>query len=117
MIKLSHDEKRNRVTLTYEGNVDVGEAEDLYLRLQALMPKCRRGFKALADLSSADTIEKETLPVFRKVMDLLNQHGISEVIRVVPDPEKDIGFNILSVFHYDKDVKVHTCQSLEQVPW
>jgi hypothetical protein len=63
-----------------------------------------------------DNIKKEVLPVIRKIMDLLNQHGISEVIRIIPDPNKDIGFNILSIFHYDKDVKVLTCQSLEQVP-
>ena len=38
------------------------------------------------------------------------------IIEWEKDPNKDIGFNILSIFHYDKDVKVLTCQSLEQVP-
>jgi hypothetical protein len=117
MIKLSHDEKRNIVTLKYEGNVDVREAKELYLKLQTLIPKCPRGFKLLADLSLVDNIKKEVLPVIKKIMDLLNQHGISEVIRIIPDPDKDIGFNILSIFHYAKDVKVLTCQSLEQAHW
>ncbi len=117
MLRLSHDEKRNIVTLAYEGNVDAREAEELYPKLLALIPKCPGGFKLLVDLSLLDKIEKEVLPVIKKIMDLFNQHGISEVVRIIPDPSKDIGFNILSIFHYDKDVKVLTCQSLEQVPW
>lgn len=115
MIKLSHDKKQNRITLTYEGNVDAREVEELYLKLQDLITKCRRGFTVLADLSSANSVTKESLPFIKKIMDLLNQHGISEIIRVIPDPDKDIGFSIMSVFHYDKGVKVVTCQTLEEV--
>jgi hypothetical protein len=117
MIKTSRDEKRNIVILEYEGIVDVREAKELYLKLQTLIPKCPRGFKLLADFSLVNNIEKEVLPVIKKIMDLFNQHGISEVIRIIPDPDKDIGFNILSRFHYDKDVKALTCQSLDQVHW
>ena len=115
MIKLSHDKKQNRITLTYEGDVNAEEVEELYLKLQDLMPKCRRGFTVLADLSPANSVTKDSIPFIKKIMDLLNEHGISEIIRVIPDPEKDIGFSILSVFHYGKGVKVVTCQTLEEV--
>lgn len=117
MIKFSYDKKRNIVILAYEGNVDVGEAREIHRKLQTLVPKCRRGFKLLVDLSLVENIKKEVLPVIKENMDLFNQHGIAEVIRVIPDSDKDIGFSILSIFHYDKDVKVLTCQSLEQVHW
>ena len=117
MIKLSHDKKRNIVILSYEGNVNIKEEKELYRKLQTLIPKCHRGFKLLVDLSLVDNIKKEVLPVIKKIMDLFDQHGISEVIRIIPDPDKDIGFNILSIFHYAKDIKMLTCQSLEQVHW
>jgi hypothetical protein len=36
------------------------------------------------------------------------------VVRVIPDPTKDIGLNILSVFHYRHRVRVVTCQTMEE---
>jgi len=47
-------------------------------------------------------------------MDLLNKQGVSTVVRVIPDPRKDIGFNILSLFHYRPDVQIVTCETLEE---
>jgi hypothetical protein len=34
------------------------------------------------------------------------------VVRVVPDPRKDIGLNILSQFHYGPQIKLVTFESL-----
>jgi hypothetical protein len=33
---------------------------------------------------------------------------------VIPDPRKDIGFNILSLFHYRHDIHIVTCETLEE---
>jgi hypothetical protein len=33
-------------------------------------------------------------------MDLIDQHGVSFVVRVIPNPKQDIGMNILTLFHY-----------------
>ena len=41
-------------------------------------------------------------------------HGVAEVVRVIPDPQKDIGLNILSVFHYSRRVRIVTCESLAE---
>ena len=42
-------------------------------------------------------------------MDLLDEAGVSLVVRVIPDPKKDIGMNILSLFHYRNRPRVVTC--------
>ena len=47
-------------------------------------------------------------------MDVLNKHGIKEVRRVIPDPTKDVGLNIMSLFHYRRDVKIVTYEKLEE---
>jgi hypothetical protein len=36
------------------------------------------------------------------------------VVRVIPDPQKDIGLNILSLFHYRKRVRIVTCETLDE---
>jgi hypothetical protein len=33
------------------------------------------------------------------------------VVRIIPDPSKDIGLNILSIVHYRGTVQVITCET------
>ncbi len=115
MSKISYNKKSNLVTLRYKGHVDVKVAEELHQHFQILIPQCKPGFKILVDLSSVDEISRDVIPFITRIMDLCNQHGVSQVARVIPDPDKDIGFNILSVFHYDKGIKVVNYKSLDQV--
>jgi hypothetical protein len=35
-------------------------------------------------------------------------------VRVIPDPHRDIGLKIMSIFHYAGDVQIITCQSLAE---
>jgi hypothetical protein len=37
---------------------------------------------------------------------------VEAVVRVIPDPQKDIGLNILSLFHYRRRVRIVTCATL-----
>jgi hypothetical protein len=36
------------------------------------------------------------------------------VVRVIPDPHRDIGLQIMSIFHYGGDVQIVTCETLVQ---
>jgi len=44
-------------------------------------------------------------------MDLMRMNGVKEVLRVVPDSKKDIGFTVMSYFHYDRETPVLTFAS------
>ena len=44
----------------------------------------------------------------------LNAQGVTEILRVIPDPAQDIGLNIMSLFHYSKEVKFLTLQFREE---
>jgi hypothetical protein len=59
-------------------------------------------------------MDTECLTYIRSSMDILNKKGVAMVVRVIPDPQKDIGFNILSLFHYRHDVQIVTCGTLEE---
>ena len=45
-------------------------------------------------------------------MDALAEKKVASVTRVMPDPHKDIGLNILSQFHYGAKVKIATFETL-----
>jgi hypothetical protein len=49
-----------------------------------------------------------------RAMDLINQRGVSLIVRVIPDPAKDIGLNILTIFHYPHQPRIITCENLAQ---
>ena len=47
-----------------------------------------------------------------EIMDTLAEKGVASVTRVIPDPHKDIGLNILSQFHYGPEIQIATFQTL-----
>jgi hypothetical protein len=57
-------------------------------------------------------METACAPEIAAIMDLLVEKQVGTVVRVVPDPRKDIGLNILSQFHYGPEVRLITCESL-----
>jgi hypothetical protein len=47
-------------------------------------------------------------------MEAFDRAGVSLVVRVIPDETKDIGLNILTIFHYQNQPQVATCRSLTE---
>ena len=47
-------------------------------------------------------------------MDMFNEKGVSEIIRIIPDPRRDIGLQIMSYFHYRGDVRIVTCETVDE---
>jgi hypothetical protein len=66
------------------------------------------GFRLLTDLSGMDSMEYACAPEIEATMDLIREKGVALVVRVVPDPHKDIGFKVMSYFHYGRKVPVLT---------
>ena len=57
-------------------------------------------------------MDAECVPELGRAMELLDQGGVGLIVRVIPDPAKDIGMNILTVFHYPHQPRVITCETL-----
>ncbi len=114
MIKVSYNQARNTVMIEFIGTVSVAEAEQHYLDLQKIVPKCKKGFKLLTDFTALQSMDPKVQGVIKKAMDYFNRQGISKIFRVIPTPEQDFGLNILSFFHYSKEVKFFTLTSREE---
>lgn len=114
MIRVSYDPKLNAVVIAFSGQIDITQAEQSYSDIQKATPKHGKGFKILTDLSKVESMEQGVQNAIKRSMDYFNQHGVTEVVRVIPDPSQDIGFSIMSLFHYSKKVQILTVSSFEE---
>jgi hypothetical protein len=78
----------------------------------ALLAELGPGFRLLADLGRMESISKDCVAEIGKAMELFDQKGVALVVRVIPDPTKDIGLNILSHFHYRRHPRTATCANM-----
>jgi hypothetical protein len=57
-------------------------------------------------------MDSAAAPHVAKIMETLTAKGVASVARVMPDPHKDIGLNILSQFHYGPEIPITTYETL-----
>ena len=86
-----------------------GEAEVL-----ALLAEIPPNFRVVQDLSQLEAMDAKSIEWVGHIMDLFYERGVGRVVRVIPDPAKDIGFNILTVFHYRHSPEIITCKDILQ---
>lgn len=114
MIKVAYDAPHKTITLAFEGTIDGRQAERSNDELAEILKDTPRGFRVLSDLSAVDSMEIEVEAEMIKAMDMLNKAGAAEVVGVLPDPDLDIGFNIMTREHYSKDVRVQIVRSRDE---
>jgi hypothetical protein len=114
MIKVSYDAEHNAVVIVFEGEIDAAQVENAFIDIEMIMPRCSKGFKVLADFSPVSATEPEVQGELEKAMDLFNAQGVTEILRVLPDPDLDIGFDIMSRSHYSRQVQIHTLRSMDE---
>jgi anti-anti-sigma regulatory factor len=100
--------------ISLAGRVAAEEVKGCAEQVQRLLPDTQPGFALLTDLSRLEAMGLDCVPHLKSFMELCNKAGVGMVVRVIPDPHKDIGFSILSVFHYRRRVKIVTCKTMEE---
>ena len=81
-------------------------------RVRELLQDVAPGFRVLADFRWLDSMDSAAARHIAEIMDALAEKGVTSVTRVIPDPHKDIGLNILSQFHYGPEIQIATFQTL-----
>jgi hypothetical protein len=114
MIEASVDISANVVKLRYGGHIGSQETRRYVPQLESLIAQLQPGFRLLTDLRALDAMDLDCMPYLEQVMDLCDDRGIGMVVRIIPDPHKDIGLNIMSLFHYRRGVRIVTCATLAE---
>ncbi len=100
--------------LSYAQHVNVEDLERGLPDVVALLAELNSGFRLVADLSRMDSMDVDCTEVIGRVMAMCEQKGVALVVRVIPDPAKDIGMNILTLFHYHHRPRFLTCSTLAE---
>jgi hypothetical protein len=100
--------------LSYIGSVQAEEVMRGRKEVEGLVADWPDGFRVLADFERMESMNATTTTELGRLMDLSNQRGVELVVRVLPDPTKDPGLNILARFHYKRPVEMVTCKTMEE---
>jgi len=112
MFLVTTNKARRLLCLSYIAQVGVAELERGYQEIKVLLAEFANGFEVLVDLSRLESMDVACADVVGKTMELMDKHGVEIVVRVIPDPAKDIGLNIISIFHYPNHPRIVTCQTM-----
>jgi anti-anti-sigma regulatory factor len=112
MIQIETDKAANLLKISFRGRVNAKEMKGHVENVRVALEQMETGFRLLTDLSGLESMELDSMSAIEQTMDLCNRKGISLVVRVIPDPKKDIGLNIMSLFHYRRGVRIVTCETL-----
>jgi hypothetical protein len=109
------DRARRLVTITLAGAIEAEEVRFSLGRLRTLLAEVPPGLRLLTDLSEVKSMSTASAPYIGQIMDLCAEKGVASVVRVLPaEPKNDIGFAIMSQFHYGPEVSIRTCSTLNE---
>ena len=114
MYRIEVNSVDNTLEIHLRESFDPDQGRDLLNELSERVHELRPGFKLLTDLSQLRGMDIAAHKSIDEVMELCNRHEVSKVVRVIAKETRDIGFNIMSLFHYSHRVIIHTCDSLEE---
>ena len=112
MFVVETDTTRHLLVLSVAGKVTADESRETVARVREKVQEMAPGFVALADFRWLESMATGSAPFIAQIMDMLAAKKVSAVLRVMPDPHRDIGLNILSPFHYGPDVRLMTFETL-----
>ena len=114
MVLVTSNKTKQLLVISYFGSVRLKELQRNRADLTEQLGRLSPDFRLLADFSRLESMELDCAPELGRMMDLIGQAGVSRVVRVIPDKDKDIGMNILTVFHYPHRPRVITCGNLAE---
>ena len=112
MYSVEIDRSRRLLVISALQRVTAEQAKLAARQVRKLLHDVEPGFRVLADFRWLESMDSAAAPHVARIMDTLAEKGVSSVTRVMPDPHKDIGLNILSQFHYGPEIQIAAFETL-----
>ena len=112
MYAVELDQSKRLLVISAAQKVTTEEAKMAAQRIREMLQHVAPGFHVLADFRWLESMDSAAARHIAEMMDALAEREVASVTRVMPDPHKDIGLNILSQFHYGPDVAITTFETL-----
>jgi len=114
MVLATCNKAKRLLFLSYIGQVRRSDIERSRLDIEALIGQLSPGFRLLVDLTGLESMKLDCADIIGDLMEVIDQSGVDMVVRVIPDPKKDIGMNILTIFHYQKRPRLLACRTMRE---
>jgi anti-anti-sigma regulatory factor len=112
MYTVELDRSKRLLVISAARRVTAEEVNAVAQRVRELLQDVTPGFRVLVDFRWLESMDSAAAPHLAKIMETLTEKGVTSVARVVTDPRKDIGVNILSQFHYGPEIQITTFETL-----
>ena len=114
MVLTSVNKPKQLLIITFVGRIEARHVAEQQRDVIALTAELEPGFRLLADLTPLESMSGDCAPEIAKVMEVCGEKGVKLIVRVIPDPAKDIGLTILSRFHYHNKPRMVVCDTLAE---
>ena len=114
MFLVTANPARQLLVMRYCNRVTAKQLKSYRGDLKALLAELKPGFHVLADFSQLESMATDCAPEVGAGMELIDAARPAMLVRVIPDPSKDIGLNILTAFHYKQRPRIVTCETLSE---
>ena len=114
MLLVSANQSKQLLQIRFVGQVRPEEFADAKTDLSSELGGLSPGFRYLVDFSQFESMPLDCTLEVGQIMELIAKAGVGLVVRVIPDSSKDIGLNIMTIFHYPPNLPVVTVQKLDE---
>jgi len=112
MYTVELDRSKRLLVISAAQRVTAEQARQAAQQVRELLQDVAPGLRVLADFRWLESMDSATARHVADIMDVLTEKQAASVTRVIPDPHKDIGLNILSQFHYGPEIQIATFETL-----
>jgi len=112
MYAVELDQSKRLLVISAVHRVTAEQVKAVAQHVSELLQDIAPGFRVLVDFRWLDSMDPAAAPCLAEIMEALTEKGAASVARVMPDPHKDIGLNILSQFHYGPQIQIATFATL-----
>ena len=112
MFSVETDRSKRLLVISVAGRVTADDVKQAAQQVRDIVKDVAPGFRALTDFRWLDSMDASAARHVAEIMDTLAEKKVASVVRIIPDPHKDIGLNILSQFHYGPEIRTITFETL-----
>lgn len=109
MFEVQADKSRKLLRVAYFKRVEPDEAKACTDIVKERLGDLPAGFRLITDLTGLESMDLGCAPHLKRSMQMCSKAGVSKIVRIIPDPQKDIGLTIMSRFHYPRNIPIVTC--------
>jgi hypothetical protein len=112
MYSVETDKAKSLIIISAAGLVTAEQVRAAAMQVRELVQDAPPGIRAVADFRFLERMDATAAPHVGEIMDALAAKQVALVVRIMPDPHKDIGLNILSQFHYGPGIQILSVATL-----